>query len=83
MLLEVLGVTFSGVGKELESLTNGLVNLKSLPRKNAKAVNWGGAGNEPGIGWSRDQQTPENLGGDRLVMTRLCVMLISTGFALG
>ena len=37
MLLEVLSVTFSGVGKELESLTNGLVNLKSLPRKDAKS----------------------------------------------
>ena len=43
-------------------------------------VNWGGTGKDPGIGWSREQQTPENLGmGNKLVVTRLCIIMISIG----
>ena len=44
-----------------------------VPRAFFPLENLEGQKKEPGIGWSRDHQTPQNLGCNKLVVTRSCM----------
>ena len=66
----MIGLCFCSVGWDS--------NLELIPRARS-LENWEGWKKDPGIGWSRDHRTPKNLGCNKLVVTRFCIMLILTG----